>query len=72
MQKTREEILDDFARGRDCAEQVCMMLAGRLGDDADTLRRSAMVEPIGPEHGNGEIAASFPGLASVSVNDEAS
>lgn len=49
-----------------------MMLAGRLGDDADTLRRSAMVEPTGPEHGNGEIAASFPGLASVSVNDEAS
>lgn len=72
MQKTREKILDDFARGRDCAEQVCTMPAERLGDDADTLRRSAVVEPIGPEHGNGEIAASFPGLASVSVNDEAS
>ncbi|AVD70624.1 C-GCAxxG-C-C family protein [Desulfobulbus oralis] len=42
MQKTQEEILDDFARGRECAEQVCMMLAGRLGDDADTLRRSAV------------------------------
>ena len=42
MQKTQKEILEDFARGRECAEQVCMMLAGRLGDDADTLRRSAV------------------------------
>lgn len=69
MQKTQKEILDDFARGRECAEQVCMILAGRLGDDADTLRRSAMVEPTGPEHGNGEIAASFPGLAGISVSE---
>ena len=43
MQKTQKEILEDFARGRECAEQVCMMLAGRLGDDADTLQRSVMI-----------------------------
>ena len=49
MQKTQKEILEDFARGRECAEQVCMMLAGRLGDDADTLRRSAVAFGSGIE-----------------------
>lgn len=48
--------------GTDTAFDPQTRLATMRAVQASPLRLAAMVEPIGPEHGNGEIAASFLGL----------